>query len=955
MNRCLLYIALLLISVQKISIAQNSGGKLYLLENDDVNKPKILTLYQDKQGLILCGTTKGLYRFDGFDFTPYPQEALTSTEVTAIFQTSDNKLWIGYGNGSIGLLSRGEITPIKFEEGLPKVPIRSITQDDAGAVWIATAGEGIYYFKDNRVYNMNEDDGLSDNYVYKIIFIPGHGVIAATDRGINICSVRGNKKNITAFTSKNGLPDNIVRTLYAAENKYLWLGMQDAGIKAYTYDLETAPAQHNWNYGQVNDIVVANSRVFVATEDSALVVYGYDRNGIVYNNAYVDRTIPKLNCLLRDREGNIWAAGGNQLLRTGKAGMEQLYRLSKQEAEQVHSLHYTSDSALWFNIAGELMRLFKKNGQWQSEKFKLAGFSNTTITSLYEAPGDNLWVGSLGKGITVFNHAKKTQSVLQDPFLRNSNIISISGKGNIVWITALEGVVQATISDDHISYVNYTDTAGIGNKYVYHIFPDSKNRVWFATDGDGVSVLDQGKFIHLENQRNYLGNVVYNILEDHAGNIWYATYDKGIVKYDGKKFINYTVEQGLSDAGISGFLNAGQNLAVIHKNSIDIINPLTGRISYLNKAQGEIDINTDLNACTNDNAGNIYFVSNGIIYSYNLPAEETQQPAVIIDKINLFLNDVDAENGHVFKHNQNNLSFYFTGIYYSQPERISYQYKLENYDKQWTSTKDRVKVFPDLPPGKYTFRVKASLNKNFTNASETSFSFVISKPFWLQAWFIIISSALLAALLYGFIKTREKSINRLNTLQNEKIQSQLETLRNQVNPHFLFNSFNILISEIENNPDIAVTYVEKLSDFYRKIITHRDKDLIPLEDELNILLDYKFLQQKRFASGLAIEVCVTEETINSSYIPPLVLQMLTENAIKHNIVSPTTPLCIRIKETSDGCLAVTNNINKKLQPEKSSGLGLQNIQRRYALLHISKVQIESNDQYFTVKIPLVKK
>jgi LytS/YehU family sensor histidine kinase len=164
-----------------------------------------------------------------------------------------------------------------------------------------------------------------------------------------------------------------------------------------------------------------------------------------------------------------------------------------------------------------------------------------------------------------------------------------------------------------------------------------------------------------------------------------------------------------------------------------------------------------------------------------------------------------------------------------------------------------------------------------------------------------------------------------------------------------------LISEIESNPEIAVTYVEKLSDFYRKIITHRDKDLIPLQDELDILLDYKFLQEKRFTSGFALEICVSEQTIKSSYIPPLVLQMLAENAIKHNIVSKTSPLCIRIKEADGDCLAITNNINKKLQPEKSSGLGLQNIQKRYALLHISQVSIESTDDYFTVKIPLVKK
>jgi uncharacterized membrane-anchored protein YhcB (DUF1043 family) len=584
----------------------------------------------------------------------------------------------------------------------------------------------------------------------------------------------------------------------------------------------------------------------------------------------------------------------------------------------------------------------------------LPGFSNTTITALYEYP-DDLWAGSLGKGITVFNHEKGTQRMLTDTPLINSNIISITGKKNVIWISSLEGVVQVRITGNKLKYINYTDTAGIGNKYIYNILCDSKNRVWFATDGEGISLLSNGIFYHLRNQPGYIGNVVYKILEDKFGNIWYATYDKGIVKYDGKTFTNYTTAQGLSDAVISGFLNAGNYLAVIHKNSIDLINPVSGRISYIDKIQSSIDINTDLNACTNDNSGNIYFISNGYVYSYNLPDESVQYPTVTIDKINLFLNDIDVNNGHRFKYNQNNLSFFYTGIYYSQPEKILYRYKLDGYDKQWVNTNDRVKNFPSLPPGTYTFRVRASLNNNFTNASEASFSFVINKPFWLQAWFIIIAVLVLGLVLYFFIRLREKQIKKFNMLQNEKIQSQLETLRNQVNPHFLFNSFNILISEIESHPDTAVTYVEKLSDFYRNIITHRDKDLIPLEDELHILRNYQFLQEKRFASGLKIEISISKKTLSSSYIPPLVLQMLVENAIKHNIVSKESPLCISIEEVSEDCLAVTNNINKKMQPEKGSGLGLQNIQTRYSLLHIKKVIIENDDKCFTVKIPLLKK
>ena len=113
-----------------------------------------------------------------------------------------------------------------------------------------------------------------------------------------------------------------------------------------------------------------------------------------------------------------------------------------------------------------------------------------------------------------------------------------------------------------------------------------------------------------------MGNVVYKIIQDHYGNIWYATYDNGVIKYDGKTFTAFTTSQGLSDIGVSGLLNAGNYIAVIHKNTIDIINPANNKVSYIDKAFTALDINTDLNACTNDKAGNIYFISNNTIYSY---------------------------------------------------------------------------------------------------------------------------------------------------------------------------------------------------------------------------------------------------------------------------------------------------------------------------------------------------
>jgi ligand-binding sensor domain-containing protein len=954
MNKYCLYIFLLAIIFSANAQAQFSKTRLYTIESDELEKLKIVSLYQQDDGLILCGTTKGLYRFDGFDFTLYPYQKQINAAVTAIFQTKDKRILLGFSNGNIAELKNNIISLLHFDEGFPKVAINSIIQDTNGIVWLGTAGEGVYYIRNNRLYNINEDDGLSDNYIYKLIYFPQHGIVATSDRGINFCAVNNGKKYISTYTSKNGLPDNIVRAAFLNGN-YLWLGMQDAGIFQYTANAGNTTLP-KWKYGQVNDVLVTSAKIFAATEDSGLVVLNYDKGTPHFTVAYSNNAIPKSNCLLKDREGNIWVAGENELLKIGNDHLQQVYKLSKSEAAQIHCLHYTTDSALWFNTSGGITRLYKQNNDWKAENFKLPFSSNTTITALYKDPARNLWVGSLGNGITVFNYEKRTQYKLNDSLLATNNTISITGDENYIWISGLEGVVRAQLNNGKYTFTNFTDTAGIGNKYVYDILCDRKKRVWFATDGDGISVLNSSnKFFHLADRKDYVGNVVYKIIQDNYGNIWYATYDKGVIKYNGEKFTVFTTDEGLSDITITGLLNAGNYIAVIHKNSIDIINPLTGKITYIDRALITLDINTDLNACTSDKAGNIYFISGNNIYSYYVDETSIQQPSINIDKVELFLKDIPRQNNQTFSHNENNLSFFFTGIYYSEPEKIQYQYKLEGYDKDWVNTKDRVKNFPNLGPGTYTFRVRVSLNNNFNDAPEASFSFVIQKPFWLQAWFIIAVILFVGLVFYLYIKSREKRINDINTLKNQKIHSQLETLRSQINPHFLFNSLNTLVSEIENNQEEAVTYVEIIADFYRSIIQHREKDIIPLADELHILRDYVFLQEKRFGCGLEVKVNINPSVISSSYIPPLVLQLLVENATKHNIIAKETPLRIEIKDIAGDCLTVTNNINKKIQPERRSGLGLQNIQKRYELLLRKKVIIESDEKFFTVKIPLIKK
>ena len=193
-------------------------------------------------------------------------------------------------------------------------------------------------------------------------------------------------------------------------------------------------------------------------------------------------------------------------------------------------------------------------------------------------------------------------------------------------------------------------------------------------------------------------------------------------------------------------------------------------------------------------------------------------------------------------------------------------------------------------------------------------------------------------------------------LKKENIQSQLETLKNQVNPHFLFNSLNTLVAIIPENPDMAVEFVQKLSKVYRYILEIRDRQTVCLQEELSALKAYNFLLEMRFGQNLTIRIDIPDDLLDQPVVP-LSLQMLVENAVKHNIISTQKPLTIDILSKNKRII-VQNNLQRKNQYggailEESTGLGLQNIQNRYQLLAGQPVDIIVTTQTFTVSLPML--
>jgi sensor histidine kinase YesM len=192
-------------------------------------------------------------------------------------------------------------------------------------------------------------------------------------------------------------------------------------------------------------------------------------------------------------------------------------------------------------------------------------------------------------------------------------------------------------------------------------------------------------------------------------------------------------------------------------------------------------------------------------------------------------------------------------------------------------------------------------------------------------------------------------------LEKENLASQLEGLKNQVNPHFLFNSLNTLVHLIPENPETAVRFLQKLSKVYRYILEIRDTQLTPLSQELDFLQAYIFLLKERFGDNIAVKTHLEDLDTEGVHIVPLSLQILLENAIKHNVISAAKPLWIELNvEKENRRLVVKNNLQRKNQVQDSTGVGLENIKTRYSLVSHEKVDVIVSNSAFIVVLPLLK-
>ncbi len=248
-----------------------------------------------------------------------------------------------------------------------------------------------------------------------------------------------------------------------------------------------------------------------------------------------------------------------------------------------------------------------------------------------------------------------------------------------------------------------------------------------------------------------------------------------------------------------------------------------------------------------------------------------------------------------------------------------------------------------------TFLILWSVHVLFYGKSYSEFFEVVS---WTEFFFPLLFALFIGTFFHGrgfLYSWREAALN-VEKLKTEQVSTQFESLKSQVNPHFLFNSLNALSSLVYEDQDKAVKFIRKLSDVYRYVLDQKDKEVVKLEEELEFVQSYVYLQKIRFQQNLIMENRL--DKINGIMVAPLSIQLLIENAIKHNVISEKRPLKIQLDRDKD-YLTVRNNVQRKSKETSSTGIGLHNLRGRYEFLSDKKVEVLDREEAFEVRVPIL--
>lgn len=793
---------LILVFASSNLFAQLYNFKTYNTKNG-LGNSSINAIYQSNEGYIWFATQGGgLSRFDGKTFKNFTKEdGLISNDITAVYEDDQHNIWIGSIEG-LTKFNGKTFKNYTEKDGLGKYTVYGINKNKDGSIWVSTFGAGVKVFKDGKFEkSLDTSNCLPTNNVFCTLEdVDGSIWVGMYYEGLANVSKNGKiSKQYKLFRPE--LKDCSAFSLTQSKDGTVWVGSAGNGlfrIKNKTIETVYIKTIERDLIGKIIEDKFNN--IWVAA-DNGLVRIDKSGNYKLFTEKEGLSTI-RIQTLSEDYEGNIWIGtyGGGVCMFRNEAILSYTQKDGLSNSK-IYAVCNTKSNML---LAGSLNGMDFYDGT-KFEKIKIKPLDNVGITFIHEDRKGNIWVATETEGVVVIKYngtafeKLKAYKEVEGKVVQPAYKIVEDNLGNI-WVSTFGHGLFKFNNDEAIAISD----EGLTSNDLTSLYYSKDNKLYVAAVQNGVFVYDGKSFKSLENAPANL-STVFSTTGNEKGDVFFGTQDGGIVVYSKGKYSSINTKSGICSNLINGIDFRDNNLWIgtdkgVNKIQLDEnLKPVS--ISYYDNENGFISNEINQNGVFIDNKKNIWFCTNGGVTRYNpsLDWAHSIPPKLVLNDIKLSYQHVDwtkyADSlnpsndlpvGLSLSYKNNNLSFAFQA---TTVDNIHYQFMLEGYEDDWSPlTVKNEAVYTNIPPGKYTFKVKAQNSSGIWSAESISYTFEITPPFWKTWWFYTLCVIIILAGIITFIRYRTAQLEKEKKVLEQKVEER--TLELKESNHKLFDALH---------------------------------------------------------------------------------------------------------------------------------------------------------------------
>ena len=921
----------------------------------------VTAVVQTRDGYLWAGTYGGLARFDGVRFTVYNSAStpgLQSDRITSLFEDAKGTVWIGHEHGDLTCYRDGKFESLAVHETGVRRKIPFISADQDGDIWMLNEEGTLVRARDGATCALPNTDGVA------VLAQDGRGKLFVASGGQLAAEADGQLTLLSNTNDSNGV-GGYVQGVCMARDGSLWV-VSDSRVRKWSAqamleDRGTNPC----NATVVAMLETQSGALAMGTSSDGLYLLFSNRAVLHFSQA---NGFPNnwIRCLHEDREGTLWVGAGSTgltALRPGK--IETLESPDHWQGRVALSVTTAHDGAIWVGTEGAGLYRFL-DGAWKRFA-ENAGLSNLFVWCVSEDSQGRMWAGTWGGGMFM----QQGDSFVVPPGLENVNVpmpALLQTTGGVTWIGTASGLLRY----ENGAVTWFGEQEGLKTQDVRTIVQDRDGTVWFGMVGSGVGHLKNGRLDQFLKSDGLSSDYVQCLHLTADGALWIGSDGSGLDRLKDGHLAKVTVAEGLPNNTICAIEEDGNgNFWISSHNGIFRVSQKAlndcaeGRIAAvkclaygLGDGLPSLECSGGLQpaACKLADGRICFSTSKGVaIVNPGDLKGNLLAPPVVIESV--------AVGGHPFAKNFTGNSpmkippglqryeFHFTGLSFVAPEKMQFQYRLEGWEDDWADTDNnkRVAEYSYIPPGSYTFHVRAANSDGVWNDTGASLALIVLPHVWQTWWFHTLATLATVALVAGtvwFVSRRRlrRKLERLE--QQQALERERTRIAKDIHDHLGANLTRISLlsqsahGELEN-PAQAAAQLDRIYDTSRELTRSMDEivwAVNPQHDTLDSLASYlgNFAQDYLVSLHLRCRLDVplhlphwpiTAEMRHNVF---LAFKEALHNVVKHSAASEVS---VMLATEGDGFQLVVRDNGKGFDPaavptRPGRGNGLKNMQQR---------------------------